>query len=161
MLLAKLLRAPLTRRAPWPPATAAPKSIWLNANGKLAWQAEPSAAFDEYVSDPAKPREVSRLSLPERWHMPHWISADRKRGRIAVTGQYAGWLAMLKFDATTGSLSIDEGFGDRGRPKGLFHFPLRYQLLGKQHGRTASQIDEIVFGDVGQRLTRRHGEGVR
>ena len=66
------------------------------------------------VSDPAKPREVSRLSLPERWHMPHWISADRKRGRIAVTGQYAGWLAMLKFDATTGSLSIDEDFGDQG-----------------------------------------------
>jgi putative CocE/NonD family hydrolase len=39
----------------WPPAAAAPKSIWLNANGKLAWQAEPATAFDEYISDPNKP----------------------------------------------------------------------------------------------------------
>ena len=46
--------------------------------------------------------------------MPHWIAADRKRGRIAVTGQSDTWLAMLKFDACTGTLSIDETFGEKG-----------------------------------------------
>ena len=39
----------------WPPASAAPKSLWLQANGKLGWQAEPANAFDEYISDPNKP----------------------------------------------------------------------------------------------------------
>lgn len=66
------------------------------------------------VSDPAKPKEVSRLALPSKWHMPHWIGADRRTGRIAVTGQYDNWLAMLRFDEATGILSIDEAFGDRG-----------------------------------------------
>lgn len=74
------------------------------------------------VSDPAKPREVSRLSLPDKFHMPHWIGADRANGRIAVTGGRDSWLAMLKFDEATGWLSIDERFGDGGglqfdRPK--------------------------------------------
>jgi hypothetical protein len=66
------------------------------------------------VSDPARPKEVSRLSLPHKWHMPHWIGADRKNGRIAVTGAYDGWLAMLKFDEASGMLSIDEAFGEGG-----------------------------------------------
>ena len=66
------------------------------------------------VSDPAKPREVSRLSLPDKFHMPHWIGADRANGRIAVTGGRDSWLAMLKFDQATGRLSIDERFGDGG-----------------------------------------------
>lgn len=39
----------------WPPASAAPKSLWLQANGKLGWQADPAPAFDEYISDPNKP----------------------------------------------------------------------------------------------------------
>jgi hypothetical protein len=66
------------------------------------------------VSDPANPKEVSRLSLPMKFHMPHWIGADRANGRIAVTGGRASWLAMLKFDEATGALSIDERFGDGG-----------------------------------------------
>jgi putative CocE/NonD family hydrolase len=41
----------------WPPKNAAAKSIYLHAGGKLSWDppAEATAAFDEYVSDPAKP----------------------------------------------------------------------------------------------------------
>ena len=66
------------------------------------------------VSDPALPKEVSRLSLPHKFHMPHWIGADRANGRIAVTGGRDSWLTMLKFDAATGALSIDESFGDGG-----------------------------------------------
>ena len=66
------------------------------------------------VSDPAKPKEVSRLSLPMKFHMPHWIGADRANGRIAVTGGRDSWLAMLKFDEATGLLSLDGSFGDGG-----------------------------------------------
>ena len=38
------------------------------------------------VSDPAKPIEVSRLTLNERYPMPHWLAADRTSGRLVVTG---------------------------------------------------------------------------
>jgi putative CocE/NonD family hydrolase len=41
----------------WPPKEAARKPLYLHAGGKLAFEppAEAQAAFDEYVSDPAKP----------------------------------------------------------------------------------------------------------
>ena len=66
------------------------------------------------VSDADRPTEVSRLSLPEAFHVPHWVAADRAAGRIAVTGMHDSWLAMLKFDDATGKLSLDEGFGAGG-----------------------------------------------
>lgn len=66
------------------------------------------------TSDPDRPVEVSRLTLPHNFHVPHWIAADRAAGRIAVTGMQDSWLAMLKFDERTGQLSIDEGFGIGG-----------------------------------------------
>ncbi len=56
---------------------------------------------------------------------------------------------------------VHEGLRDRRSPEGFLHLALGHQLLGEEHGRAAREIDEIVFGDVGQRLTRRHGEGVR
>ena len=66
------------------------------------------------TSDPDRPVEVSRLSLPHAFHVPHWIAADRASGRIVVTGMHDSWLAMLKFDEGTGALSIDEAFGENG-----------------------------------------------
>jgi hypothetical protein len=41
----------------WPPKDATPQSLYLGAQGKLAFQPPTAAgdAFDEYVSDPAKP----------------------------------------------------------------------------------------------------------
>jgi putative CocE/NonD family hydrolase len=40
----------------WPPKESKMADLFLNANGKIAWQEAPAAAgFDEYVSDPAKP----------------------------------------------------------------------------------------------------------
>lgn len=66
------------------------------------------------VADPARPREVSRFSLPHSFHMPHWISANRTAGRVAVTGSNGGWIAMLKFDEATGALSLDPAFGKAG-----------------------------------------------
>ena len=66
------------------------------------------------TSDPDKPVEVSRLTLPHGFHVPHWIAADRNSGRIAVTGMHDSWLAMLKFDEATGRLSLDDKFGSGG-----------------------------------------------
>jgi uncharacterized protein len=41
----------------WPPKNAETKSIYLQAGGRLGWEPpiETAPAFDEYVSDPAKP----------------------------------------------------------------------------------------------------------
>jgi len=40
----------------WPPSNARSASLYLNANGKLSFTAPPdSNAFDEYISDPARP----------------------------------------------------------------------------------------------------------
>jgi hypothetical protein len=66
------------------------------------------------VSDAQRPVEVSRFSLPDRFHAPHWIAADRATGRVAATGMQDSWLAMLKFDERTGQLSMDQAFGSSG-----------------------------------------------
>ncbi len=39
----------------WPPTTAKPASLYLEAKGALAWQQPAQAGFDEYVSDPNRP----------------------------------------------------------------------------------------------------------
>ena len=39
----------------WPPVTAHPTTLYLDAGGKLAWRQPAQAAFDEYLSDPNKP----------------------------------------------------------------------------------------------------------
>lgn len=47
------------RFSAWPPANSRVQSLYLAANGKLAFQAESSAGFDEYVSDPEHPVPVT------------------------------------------------------------------------------------------------------
>ncbi|MFN7673304.1 MAG: CocE/NonD family hydrolase [Betaproteobacteria bacterium] len=39
----------------WPPASTQSKTLYLKAGGKLGWTQDSSKAFDEYISDPAKP----------------------------------------------------------------------------------------------------------
>ena len=39
----------------WPPREAQAKTLYLNAAGKLSFEAESSKSYDEYVSDPARP----------------------------------------------------------------------------------------------------------
>jgi hypothetical protein len=45
------------RYSEWPPKNAAPKTLYLQANGGLSFEspANEAPSFDEYVSDPAKP----------------------------------------------------------------------------------------------------------
>jgi putative CocE/NonD family hydrolase len=42
----------------WPPANAAAKSLYLDAAGRLSWDAPSATGFEEYVSDPDKPVPV-------------------------------------------------------------------------------------------------------
>jgi putative CocE/NonD family hydrolase len=56
----------------WPPASAAPRTLYLRANGKLSWDAPGEEnAFDEYVSDPARPVPYINAQAPgmTREHM--------------------------------------------------------------------------------------------
>ncbi len=90
------------------------------------------------VSNPDRPVEVSRLSLPAAFHVPHWVAADRPAGRVAVTGMRDSWLAMLKFDERTGTLSLDESFGRGGG--------IQFDRAEWSHGKSGKAIVHgIVF----------------
>jgi hypothetical protein len=67
------------------------------------------------ISNPAKPREVSRVVLGEQ-DVPHWIAIEPNHRRVVITG-YGGLkhrLVLANFDETTGHLTIDERFRDDG-----------------------------------------------
>ena len=64
------------------------------------------------VSDPKEPMEVSRLSFDSKYHMPHWLAADRTSGRLVVTGNDESWALVVKIDDKTGALAVDETLPD-------------------------------------------------
>ena len=64
------------------------------------------------VSDPMKPVEVSRLVLPEKFNMAHWVAADRKSDRLVVTGNDQSWALVVKLDPATGAMTIDPSLPD-------------------------------------------------
>jgi len=74
-----------------------------------------SAVVSLDISDPAAPREVSRVTLgPD--DVPHWIAISPDQRRVVVTG-YAGMqhrVVIARFDSTTGQLAIDERFREAG-----------------------------------------------
>jgi 56kDa selenium binding protein (SBP56) len=64
------------------------------------------------LSDPAKPRETSRLQLGEGL-LPHWTGWDPKAERLVVTGiGDLHRLFMLKLDQKTGVVTLDTAFHD-------------------------------------------------
>ena len=65
------------------------------------------------ISDPAHPREVSRLAADSTFR-PHWQAKDPHSDRIIVGAENGGESRMLmaRFDSTTGRLSWDESFRD-------------------------------------------------
>ena len=74
-----------------------------------------SAVVSLDISDPAKPREVSRVAFgPE--DVPHWISIEPNHKRVVATGYQAmkHRVMMLDFDEATGKLALDEKFRDAG-----------------------------------------------
>lgn len=76
-----------------------------------AWNAV--VALD--ISDPARPREVSRLTLGQS-DVPHWISISPDQQRIVVSG-YEGMqhrVVIARFDSSSGQLALDERFREPG-----------------------------------------------
>ena len=63
------------------------------------------------VSDPAAPREVSRLDTPADFN-PHWSSKDPLSDRIIVGAELGGeqGMYMLLFDERSGTLRFDPSF---------------------------------------------------
>lgn len=61
------------------------------------------------VSDPAAPREVSRLAMPADFD-PHWAAKDPLSDRIAIGAELEKekGIFVLRFDPASGQLSFDE-----------------------------------------------------
>jgi hypothetical protein len=64
------------------------------------------------VSNPAKPVEASRITFDEKFHMAHWIAADRKSDRLVVTGNDMSWALLVTIDPETGAMKVDETLPD-------------------------------------------------
>jgi uncharacterized protein len=62
----------------WPPEQARPRTLYFHANGVLSFDAPgaESAAFDEYVSDPAKP--VPYISYPAQDVPQEYMVSDQR-----------------------------------------------------------------------------------
>lgn len=82
-----------------------------------------SAVVSLDITDPAAPREVSRLTLgPD--DVPHWIAISPDQRRVVVTGYGAmkNRVLMARFDPATGRLSLDERFREEGAREPGFRF---------------------------------------
>jgi hypothetical protein len=74
-----------------------------------------SAVVSLDISDPAAPREVSRVTLgPD--DVPHWISMSEDRRRVVVTGygEMKHRVLIARFDSATGRLLLDDRFREPG-----------------------------------------------
>jgi hypothetical protein len=67
------------------------------------------------LSDPAAPREVGRVTLPEGW-IPHWLALEPNSRRLVLTGYgaMADRVVLLTHDPATGALAVDERFREDG-----------------------------------------------
>ncbi|HVL30065.1 MAG TPA: hypothetical protein VM326_05045, partial [Sphingomicrobium sp.] len=95
------------------------------------------------IADGDRPAEVSRLTIDDKFDA-HWTGWDAKTGRLVVTSGRAGdRLYLLKLDAASGKLSIDESFRDAdGKPGFSFAsraWPHGWSGEGKPHGAVFSR----------------------
>lgn len=74
-----------------------------------------SAVVSLDISDPAAPRDVSRVTLGAD-DVPHWISVSADKRRVAITGYRAMQHRVLiaRFDPESGELTLDERFREEG-----------------------------------------------
>ena len=90
-----------------------------------------SAVVSLDVSDPSRPREVSRVTLgPD--DVPHWIGIEPNHGRVVITGYQALKTRALlaTFNAKTGALALDERF----RAEGSAEAGMRMENIAWPHG---------------------------
>ena len=96
-----------------------------------------SAVVSLDVSDPAHPREVSRVTLgPD--DVPHWIGIEPNHRRVVITGYQAMKTRVLlaTFNAQTGALALDERF----RAAGSTEPGMRLENITWPHGGTGAGI---------------------
>lgn len=74
-----------------------------------------SAVVSLDISDPAHPREVSRVTF-DSTDVPHWIGVDAAGRRVVVTGYgtMEHRVELLHLDPATGALRRDTRFRERG-----------------------------------------------
>ena len=88
------------------------------------------------IANGAKPVEVSRLKISDTFK-PHWTGWDAKTSRVVVTGKEPR-LFLLKFDESTGAISMDNAFHDAdGKPGFNFEnrqWPHGWEGSGLPHG---------------------------
>jgi hypothetical protein len=88
------------------------------------------------IANAAKPVEVSRVKLNDSY-APHWTGWDAKTHRIVVTGSDPR-LFLLKFDTTSGIVSMDETFHDSDGKPGFNladrQWPHGWKGSGRAHG---------------------------
>ena len=95
------------------------------------------------IADGARPREVSRLVINERY-APHWTGWDARTRRLVVTsGQAGDRMYLLKLDEETGALSLDERFrgedGEIGFSFASRAWPHGWTGEGRPHGAVFSR----------------------
>ncbi|MDQ1468664.1 MAG: methanethiol oxidase [Bryobacterales bacterium] len=68
------------------------------------------------ISNPAAPREVSRLRTPATFN-PHWLARDARSNRLVLGAELGGeeGFFLLRFDAESGGLSFDPAFKGEGQ----------------------------------------------
>lgn len=96
-----------------------------------------SAVVSLDVSDPTKPREVSRITLgPD--DVPHWIGIEPNHQRVVITGYQAmkTRVMMARFDEVTGKLTLDARF----RTAGSTEPGVRMEGITWPHGGSAAAI---------------------
>lgn len=88
------------------------------------------------ISNPVKPREVSRLSLSDGFRA-HWTGWDAKTHRLVTTGS-ENRIFLVKVDVKTGALAVDEAFKDDNGKPGFDmadrKWPHGWTGTGKPHG---------------------------
>ncbi|HET6618178.1 MAG TPA: hypothetical protein VFH69_10245, partial [Gemmatimonadota bacterium] len=104
-----------------------------------------SAVVSLDISDPAAPREVSRLTLGAE-DVPHWISASADGRRVAITGYGAmqHTVMIARFDPASGHITLDERFREEGSDEPGFRmddemWPHGGQAKGIPHGAVFSR----------------------
>jgi hypothetical protein len=91
------------------------------------------------ITNGAKPAEVSRVRIDDNFY-PHWTGWDARTNRVVVTTSGRGdpRLYMLKFDPSTGAISLDDAFHDSdGKPGFNFSnrdWPHGWNGSGVPHG---------------------------
>jgi hypothetical protein len=96
------------------------------------------------ISDPAHPREASRLTLGTD-DVPHWIAVEPNRRRLVITGYgaLANRVLLATFDSATGVVALDERFRPPGATRPGFDllgpWPHGGAGAGKPHGAVFSR----------------------